>query len=104
MANHSDTPASNVLQDLTQGNRGPYIDLAPLIAKDRANGNNVCLSLLATYAQCLGLRDEDLSWQAQLMFHKAQMARGGGGTMAHKLGGQLKSFLREHGAAGEVNK
>lgn len=75
--------------------KGVYIDLAPLLARDRATGNNVCLSLLATYARCLALRDPELSWQAQLMFHEAQRARRGGGTMAMKLGAQLRSFLRD---------
>lgn len=79
----------------TKTSPGAYLDIASLIKKDRKNSNTVCLSLLATYARCLGLPDPKLSWQAQLMFHEAQIARDGGGTMGHELGYQLKSFLEQ---------
>jgi hypothetical protein len=53
----------------------------------------VSLSLLATYVRCLTLPDPDLSWNAQIMFHEAQLARSHGGTMAMKLGSRLRAFL-----------
>ncbi len=31
-----------------------------------------------------------------MMFHKAQLARDGGGTMGHKLGSRHKVFLEAH--------
>jgi hypothetical protein len=37
--------------------------------------DDVSLSLLATYARSLALEDEDARWQAQKLFHEAQLAR-----------------------------
>ncbi len=55
--------------------------------------DDVSLSLLLTYARSLALGDADARWQAQMMFHEAQLARDGGGTMGHKLGYRHKAFL-----------
>jgi hypothetical protein len=55
--------------------------------------DSVSLSLLATYARCLTLPDPYASWDAQIMFHEAQLARSRGGTMAMKLGSRLRGFL-----------
>ena len=57
--------------------------------------NDVSLSLLATYARSLALKDEDARWQAQKMFHEAQLARWGGGPMGHTLGSKHDAFLAQ---------
>ncbi|MFC1795727.1 hypothetical protein ACFL1V_01460 [Pseudomonadota bacterium] len=57
--------------------------------------DDVSLSLLETYARSLALKDADARWQAQLMFHQAQVARQGGGTMGHTLGYKHKAFVEE---------
>jgi len=56
----------------------------------------VSVSLLETYARSLALEDKAARWQAQMMFHKAQLAREGGGTMSHKLGYQHRAFVRKY--------
>jgi hypothetical protein len=104
MPAHHENLNTESRQGSTSSDQGTYIDLAPLIAKDRLNGSTTCLSLLASYAECLSLRDPELSSQAQLAFHKAQIARQVGGTMGHKLGHQLSAFLRQHCGASEVKK
>lgn len=58
--------------------------------------DEVSLSLLRTYARSLALQDADARRKAQMMFHKAQLARDGGGTMGHKLGSRHKVFLEAH--------
>jgi hypothetical protein len=58
--------------------------------------DDVSLSLLQTYARSLALEDANARWKAQMMFHEAQLARNGGGTMGHKLGYRHKSFLESH--------
>ena len=60
--------------------------------------DKVSFSLLDSYARCMALVNEDARWQAQMMFHEAQLARQGGGTMSHTLGYQLYAFLeaQEH--------
>jgi len=102
MPDHHENPVKDSRRGSAPSDQGTYIDLAPLIAKVRSNGNTRRPSLLATHAKCLSLRDSELSWQAQLTFHKARIARQGGGTTSHKLGHQLSAFLRQHGGSGEV--
>lgn len=104
MHEHHENPVKDFRRGSAPSDPGTHIDLAPLIAKDRLSGSTECLSLLASYAQCLRLRDPQLRWQAQRMFNKSQMARDGGGTMGQKLEVQLRTFLREYGASGGVNK
>ena len=58
--------------------------------------DEVSVSLLETYARSLALEDKAARWQAQMMFHKAQLAREGGGTMSHKLGYQHRAFVRKY--------
>ncbi|WP_035515170.1 hypothetical protein [Pseudohaliea rubra] len=53
----------------------------------------VTLGLLATYTPCLCLKDPTASRNAQQQFHRAQLARAGGGTEAMKRGAALQSFL-----------
>lgn len=57
--------------------------------------DEVSMSLLETYARSLALEDKTARWQAQMMFHKSQIAREGGGTMSHKLGSRHKAFVRK---------
>ena len=57
--------------------------------------DDVSVSLLKSYARSLALEDKDSRWQAQMMFHDAQMARSGGGTMGHKLGYKHEAFLKQ---------
>ena len=57
--------------------------------------DDVCVSLLNTYARSLALDDERARWQAQMMFHEAQLAREGGGTMGHKLGYKHEAFVAQ---------
>lgn len=74
---------------------GPLKLQAREIARHVTESDPVSLSLLTTYARCLNLTDDRARWSAQMQFHRAQIAREGGGTMGHKLGGQLECFLRE---------
>jgi hypothetical protein len=104
MTDRHENPVKDYRRGPASSDQGTYIDLAPLIAKDRLNGSTTCMSLLASYAECLSLRDPELSLQAQLTFHKAQLARQSGGTMGHKLGHQVSAFLRQHCGASEVKK
>ena len=57
--------------------------------------DDVSESLLKTYARSLALEDKAARWQAQMMFHKAQLAREGGGTMSQKLGYRHRAFVRK---------
>lgn len=57
---------------------------------------DVSVSLLASYARSLALKDESARWQAQALFHEAQLARRGGGTMGHKFGSRYLAFLKAH--------
>ncbi|MHA7816427.1 MAG: hypothetical protein ACX93N_08130 [Pseudohaliea sp.] len=59
----------------------------------------VAVRLLATYARCLCLEDSEASWDAQCRFHRAQLARAGGGTQAMKRGAELRSLLARHEAS-----
>lgn len=58
--------------------------------------DDVSISLLHSYARALALENADARWEAQMMFHEAQLARQGGGTMGHKLGYRLKGFIEAH--------
>ncbi len=55
--------------------------------------DDVSVSLLNTYARSLALKDERARWRAQMMFHKAQLARDQGGTEGHKLGYHHAAFV-----------
>jgi hypothetical protein len=57
--------------------------------------DDVSVTLLERYARSLALEDKAARWQAQMMFHKAQLAREGGGTMSHKLGYRHRAFVRK---------
>ena len=57
--------------------------------------DDVSVSLLESYARSLALEDNGARWQAQMLFHKAQLAREGGGTMSHKLGYRHRAFVRK---------
>ena len=59
------------------------------------SSKTVSVSLLKTFARSLALEDKDARWQAQMMFHKGQVAREGGGTMSHKIGYKHKAFLNQ---------
>ena len=56
--------------------------------------DDVSVSLLKSYARSLALQDESARWQAQVMFHEAQLARGG--TLGHKFGSRHLAFLKAH--------
>jgi len=58
--------------------------------------DDVSVSLLKSYARSLALQDESARWEAQVMFHETQLARCGGGTLAHKLGSRHQAFLKAH--------
>jgi hypothetical protein len=58
--------------------------------------DEVSMTLLERYARSLALEDNAARWQAQMMFHKAQLAREGGGTMSHKLGYRHRAFVRKY--------
>ena len=66
--------------------------------------DDVSVSLLKTYARSMALEDKDARWEAQLMFHKAQIARQGGGTMGHKLGSLHMEFVEAHEQGRPVDK
>lgn len=56
--------------------------------------DDVSVSLLALYARSLALRSPKKRWEAQAMFHQAQLSREQGGTIGHKLGGAHKGYLK----------
>jgi hypothetical protein len=58
--------------------------------------DDVSVSLLKRYARSLALKDEKVRWEAQRMFHEAQLARRGGGTLGHKLGYRHQDFVEAH--------
>ena len=58
--------------------------------------DEVSISLLNTYARSLALKDKDARWEAQMLFHEAQLARRGGGTTGHRLGYRHKHFIEAH--------
>jgi hypothetical protein len=58
--------------------------------------DEVSVSLIETYARSLSLKDEDARWEAQIMFHEAQLARQRGGTLSHKLGYRHKELLEAY--------
>jgi hypothetical protein len=57
--------------------------------------DDVSVSLLTLYARSLALKNPKERWEAQMMFHQAQLSREGGGTRPMKLGSIHKSYLRE---------
>ena len=68
--------------------------------------DDVSVTLLKDYARSLALKDKDARWQAQMMFHKCQIAREGGGTQSHVLGYKHEAFLnwKETGVLTEDDK
>ena len=66
--------------------------------------DDVGVSLLKRYARSLALEDKDARWEAQMMFHEAQIARQGGGTMGHKLGSLHREFVEPHELGRPVDK
>jgi len=58
--------------------------------------DDVSVSLLKRYARSLALQDEEARWEAQVLFHKAQLARERGGTMGMKLGSLQRSIVTAH--------
>ena len=66
--------------------------------------DDVSVSLLKTYARSLALEDDDARWDAQVMFHEAQLSRRGGGTMSHKLGSLRREFVEAHEHGRPVDK
>ena len=58
--------------------------------------DDVSVSLLKRYARSLALSDERVRWEAQMMFHEAQLARRQGGTIGHKLGYRHRDFVEAH--------
>ncbi len=71
-------------------------DTAPKVVTDHQLRDDVSVSLLDTYARSLALKDEDARWEAQMLFHEAQLARRGGGTTSHRLGYRHKHFVEAH--------
>ena len=71
-------------------------DGTPKAATDHQLHDEVSVSLLDTYSRSLALKDEDARWEAQMLFHEAQLARRGGGTMGHRLGYRHKHFVEAH--------
>ena len=58
--------------------------------------DEVSVSLLQTYARSLALDDEEARWQAQIMFHQAQLARRFWDGESYELGYQHLEFLEEN--------
>jgi hypothetical protein len=58
--------------------------------------DEVSVSLLKTYARSLALDDEEARWQAQIMFHQAQLARRFWGGESYELGHRHLEFLEEN--------
>ena len=58
--------------------------------------DDVSVSLLKRYARSLALSNERVRWEAQMMFHEAQLARRQGGTIGHKLGYRHRDFVEAH--------
>jgi hypothetical protein len=66
--------------------------------------DEVSWSLLKTYARSLTLVDSDARWEAQMMFHEAQLARRQGGTEGHRLGYRHKEALEAYERGEEPNR
>jgi hypothetical protein len=58
--------------------------------------DEVSVSLLKTYARSLALDDEEARWQAQIMFHQAQLARRFWDDKSYELGHRHLEFLEEN--------
>ena len=58
--------------------------------------DDVSVSLLKRYARSLALSDEEARWEAQMMFHEAQLARRQGGTEGHRLGYRHRDALEAY--------
>ena len=58
--------------------------------------DDVSVSLVKTYARSLALDDEEARWQAQIMFHQAQLARRFWDGKSYELGHQHLEFLEEN--------
>ena len=66
--------------------------------------DDVSVSLLKRYARSLALSDEKVRWEAQMMFHEAQLARRQGGTIGHKLGYRHRDFVAAHEEGRPIDK
>ena len=66
--------------------------------------DDVSASLLKTYARSLALTDEKARWEAQMMFHEAQLARQQGGTEGHRLGYRHKDAVEAYERGEEPNR
>ena len=59
--------------------------------------DEVSIALLKTYARSLALDDEEARWQAQIMFHQAQLARRFWDGESYELGHRHLEFLEAKG-------
>ena len=66
--------------------------------------DDVSVSLLKRYSRSLALSDERVRWEAQMMFHEAQLARRQGGTIGHKLGYRHRDFVEAHEEGRPIDK
>ena len=70
----------------------------------RLHDDDVSGSLLKRYARSLALSNERVRWEAQMMFHEAQLARRQGGTIGHKLGYRHRDFVEAHEEGRPIDK